>query len=222
MNDELIFHLHIPKTAGSSIRSALLDAGWVMANTFKIKSIADRRGNLISGHYMFGAFPFFRFGKRTTYVTVLRNPEERMISMYLYVKDRPMNPFYSLIRNGFRGFWRAPAFKNMQSRFIAGRLVSFLYGRGVIGDEMLFRIASKNLEKIAFVGIQEKLEGLLVDLKKHGIIDASRSSFEYRNVGQKDSQSEVMFGDELSSFKESNEVDYRIVRLARERSAGTG
>jgi hypothetical protein len=215
MKHELIFHLHIPKTAGSSVRSALLDSGWVMANDFKKHSISNRHGNLISGHFMFGAFPLFRLGKKTTYVTVLREPEKLMVSMYGFIRDRPNHPFHSETFHGFNEFWNSSVLRNIQARYLAGRAASFLYGRGIISDEILYKIAANNLRKIHFLGFQEDMCRLLKDLEDSGILDSRISSFEYRNVGKSESDNSPKFGYEIENFMALNNVDYRLYRLAR-------
>jgi hypothetical protein len=218
MKHELIFHLHIPKTAGSSVRTALIDSGWVLANGFNKHSLSKRQGNLISGHFKFGAFPRFRISNKTTYVTVLREPELLMISMYRFVKNRPKHPFYCLADEGFDQFWKGRVFKNMQARYLAGRLASLLYGKGIICDNLLYRVAARNLERIDFVGVQSNLEALFSEMKRKGAIDSGLSSFEHRNVGFGD---KPKFGDQVDNFKLFNQVDYRIYRLACEMVGGS-
>jgi hypothetical protein len=127
---------------------------------------------------MYGAFPLFRMGKKTTYVTVLRDPVDQMVSMYGFVKERPKHPFYPLTAEGFSKFWHSPKLRNVQARYLAGKLVSFLYGRGVIGDGTLYRAAASNLKKIQFVGVQDDLNSFLLDLKVGGVVDLQVSSFE--------------------------------------------
>lgn len=215
MKNELIFHIHIPKTAGTAVRSAMIDSGWIMANGYNQDVIADRGGNLISGHFMFGAFPRFRMGKKTTYVTVLRDPADLIVSMYNFCKELPNHPFYSLTVDGFDSFCRSSKFRNMQARYLAGRLVSFLYARRVIDDASLYRVASSHLKKIQFVGVQDDLNALLSELKSGGLFDLEVSSFERLNVQRK--REREGFGEGIESFKALNEVDYALYRMVSER-----
>lgn len=213
MRHELIFHLHTPKTAGSSVRSKLIESGWILANGFNKNSIQNHEGNLISGHFMFGAFPLFRFRKNVTQVTVLRDPMELMVSMYGFVKDRPKHPFHCLAVEGFNWFWRGRMFKNIQARYLAGRLASTLYSYRIISDNLLYKIAAKNLQKIDFVGTQGDLHNLFMKMKRNGLFDKESTSFGYINVGQ--DQNRVSF-EYLEEFKYFNRIDYQIYHLACE------
>lgn len=88
--DKFIF-IHIPKTAGTSLHSALIDRGLITSPTFNANylnsstaiSLNDYR--CIYGHlsYMDG----LKYFKNREYLTVLREPVERAISWYWYAKN---------------------------------------------------------------------------------------------------------------------------------------
>lgn len=95
-----VLFLHIPKTAGSTLREVLkrcygnsmysIDGGDVRRSKKKLLSIpVSRRAELrlIEGHMGFGWHEFLP--QACTYITILREPIDRIISHYYYVLRTP-------------------------------------------------------------------------------------------------------------------------------------
>lgn len=221
MNKDLLFHIHIPKTAGSSLRQAFLDSGWVMANRIRSGSIDNPDGNFVSGHFMFGRFRHFRLGRRTIYVTTLRQPDQLMRSMHRFVLSKKDHPFYNDALHGIDFFCTQKKMINVQSRFLAGKIPSFLYGKGVLPDFFLYFLAARNLRKIHFVGIQGDMDSLFEKLKTKGLVNDDIPSIARRNI----SAEGVSLPNEESLIRKIdslNGVDCRIYDLASVLCKGSG
>ena len=96
-----VFHIHIPKTAGSSLHAALQSIGWatykfdlskssppersVCYETFTLDRL--RKGMLIGGHRPLDAYgPMHKPGDR--YVSFIREPLQQILSYYNYLMMR--------------------------------------------------------------------------------------------------------------------------------------
>jgi hypothetical protein len=104
---EVLIFLHIPKTAGTTVRYILereCESGAVfgLRETFSAKQGAQHPGiarllalppeesaavRVITGHMAFGLHTVL--GRRATYATVLRHPVDRLASHYYFVRARP-------------------------------------------------------------------------------------------------------------------------------------
>ena len=99
--------MHIPKNGGSTINS-ILNRIYSKNNTFSVKEINNKRSNisefvdlpkkektkikLLKGHMLFGLHTHLE--GETSYFTFLRKPEDRLLSYYHYVKNRPEHRVY--------------------------------------------------------------------------------------------------------------------------------
>jgi len=106
-NDQLIF-IHIPKTAGTSIQFALancvdLKYSVLLQKEIKTKNIFYEKINsfqAISGHFSFSDLkPNLTNQRKHVFITLLRDPFERIWSLYNYIKKTPHHYVYNLIPN---------------------------------------------------------------------------------------------------------------------------
>jgi len=103
-NDQLIF-IHIPKTAGTSVWLALQEA---LKSDYKVILRDDINTNKIfkfninsfvavSGHFSMDTFQAnLTHEKKHVFITVLRNPFERINSLFHYVKQVPAHRYKSI------------------------------------------------------------------------------------------------------------------------------
>src|SRR5206468_13017876 len=124
------------------------------------------RLRIVTGHLYFGAHEFS--ARPCTYITMLREPIDRVISHYYFVRHDPSNYLYELARKmSLKEFGESCGRQepnNDQTRLLAGPCHTA--GFGICSDEML-DIAKRNLaEHFAAVGISEEFDRSLMLMKR--------------------------------------------------------
>ena len=105
-----VLHLHIPRTAGSSLHHHLHDA-------------LDRRAALVSGHFVWGVH---RRYQDYVYFVVLREPIDRVGSLYDYIRSNPShNQHLKFASMSLQDILKSPSavrshLSNGQTRLLAG------------------------------------------------------------------------------------------------------
>jgi hypothetical protein len=168
----ILLFLHIPKTAGTTIRDILkktygggLQVGGLEHNIHDrfptdetLSGIEERfkDKNAFTLHMCFGLHAYLQ--RPHHYLTFLREPIQRSISHYnFFVRMRENIVWHDVVKRGITAFhteghiqWR-----NMQTRFLAGREV---VGKEVI-DETDLELAKQNLrDEIELLGIVERFD----------------------------------------------------------------
>lgn len=138
-NSEIVIFLHIPKAAGTTFYQ-VLDHQYMAQHIQYIKEGMSKQRSIdafrklpeekkarlrcIRGHMPFGLHQWLP--KPATYITILRNPVERIVSDYYYVRRTPIHPFHSeLIEKNIslEDYIRRMEDKNttnLQTRWVAG------------------------------------------------------------------------------------------------------
>lgn len=177
----LIF-IHIPKSGGMTLQR-ILEKQYTSDTIFTINSKTfhesikqfkhlpepQRRSiRLLKGHMFFGLHEFLPMPCR--YITILRNPIERIISHYYYVIQNPTHYLYQdvisqnmnlgdYVRSGL-----SPELDNCQTRLLSG--VQEPIEVGQCSFELL-ETAKTNLKShFAVVGILERFDETLILLKR--------------------------------------------------------
>jgi hypothetical protein len=182
-----IIFLHIPKTAGSTLRALLrrqyrgygqhgvrgLDTPELEAAMAALRPALRPATRLIGGHVMYGVhryLPEAVAAQPFTYVTMMREPVDRVISDYHYVLRTPGHDFYDPVATdhySLEDYVRSEITiytNNVQTRMLAG------VGRDVpVGrcTEAMLAQAQRHLnERIPLVGLTERFDESLVLMKR--------------------------------------------------------
>ncbi len=229
MTTRPIFFLHMPKTAGTSLRLAL-EARYRPHEILPDQNMIERQGGayprdiivanslklqgqsvkLVRGHYHISLAAFMT---DPLTMTVLREPVARSISnIKHHGRAGGIDPYLSALSEG-----RMPIPDNMMTRFLGGTvdLLSntrnhrdFVDGRiedpGALLDSALLR-----LESIDCLGIAERMDLLSASLLSHGIdIEIGRT-----NVAP---PGELALDEvQMETLRRHNELDARLYAAAR-------
>jgi len=164
-SEKMIF-VHIPKTAGSSFRE-LLQEIYPRKRCVLIYSHEPdhldalrkevERADAICGHVSFGIHEFY--GIEARYVTFVRHPVDRVISLYRHQAREPGSEYHQLIARDMtlKDLLRSeqyPQFNNHMVRIIAG-----LPDSEPAHDRHLLERAEANLDlHFDFVGLTERFD----------------------------------------------------------------
>ncbi|HMB75400.1 MAG TPA: sulfotransferase family 2 domain-containing protein [Kiloniellaceae bacterium] len=191
---------HIPKTAGTTVSTAL-EAAFPNRNLFQLQQLepealrhrlADRSIHAYCGHlrYLQLSAAFGDSGRQPLYIAVLREPIERILSAYSYAKDTPaakrwhglaaahdINGFISVVAENHRHF-----LVGMQCRFVGAV-------RGADADQALASLRAN----YAVIGLQSDLEGffrrlearLEIALPRQAPLNQSRSRIKRDSLNKK-------------------------------------
>ncbi len=131
----MIIYLHIPKCAGTSMMGVLrrnygkgffrcpVGGGWRKLGGLLPE---EKRGNVqcLTGHIPWGMHKYFE-NRAVKYVTMLRHPVERVVSLFWFIKTFKAHPYCKAAREmGLYRFCQADLFSdtdNGMTRWISGR-----------------------------------------------------------------------------------------------------
>lgn len=158
--------IHIPKTGGTSLREILRHVYPPERRVFIYSHDPDHLDGLrknvflaeaINGHVSFGIHEFY--GVEARYVTILRHPLDRVVSLYLHQARYPDNEVHHLIAEGMtlKDLLRSdefPEYNNHMVRVIAGLPYS-----DPVYDPRFVERAEVNLDAhFDFVGTTERFD----------------------------------------------------------------
>jgi hypothetical protein len=226
MHNESVIFLHIPKTAGTTLHRIIdrqyrpkvcyfVDRHNVGIEEFKNLS-PERRAEIrmVRGHMPFGLHQYIP--GRATYFTILREPVERVISYYYFVRREPEHYLHDyVISQGttLQSYVESQvslATDNFQTRIISGVWDQAGYGEC---SEAVLALAKRNLaEHFVVVGLTERFDETLMLLKR---TFAWRNVFYKRhNVTQGRPRQESLSAETLAVLREHNQLDLELYAYA--------
>jgi hypothetical protein len=233
---EKLYFLHIPKTAGTTLRNWLLNTLDVedylechhlwQLNGVSAEKLAAAR--FYSGH--FGLALWDRLPTRPTTITFLREPVSHQLSTFRYLRlasdeeirkwgttwSRPLlielarqnDPKIILESEGYRS-----SFANIQVRFLGGGRAD---GAPSLVDVTMFDRACETLNAIDSFGLVERMEESFL-LIEDRLGWPPRKTTERLNVttSSKEDATDVVFRDNAVAFAEANAWDMKLYQFAR-------
>ena len=229
----LIF-LHIPKAGGTTLNriisrqyknNTIFDIGARPYENFqKFSQLSNAKKDKI--RYLHGHVPFGLFDKSLpvtpNYITMLRDPVDRIISHYYHTINRASNMLYDDTTSKFmtlEDFASGELFSqipNYQTRFISGiDDVNPFSGKKPVTENIL-EIAKKNLsEQFEAVGIIEKFDESLMLFKN--IMGWKNIYYTKQYVSKKRIPRDAISRETITAIEQCNQYDIELYRFAIER-----
>ena len=215
----MLIFLHLPKTAGQTLvhimkRQYGLDAVLSLySSSFgeELRTMPPQQMDairLISGHLYFGVHSFLP--RSSTYLTMLRDPVDRIISHYYFVRSHPTHYLYPLAQQTSLAKFIVSCNRlepnNDQTRLLAGK--DYLPDSGECTPEML-TVAKKNLrEHFSVVGLTEEFDISLL-LFKH-ILGWKPPFYIRRNVTKRRPPKEQISKETVGVIEQYNKLDMEL------------
>ena len=221
-SDTIIF-LHIPKTAGKSLRNVLIKQYWgnkmfyfypnpTSEELEALRHLTDEKDvKVVLGHYRYGVHEYLR--RPYTYLTFIRNPIDQVISHYYHLvrSDKEVHQRIIEKNRSLRSFADFEWAKNLQTAFITGTQDV----REIEKDpEGALTLAKKRLsEDIYQFGVTEKFdESLLLFREKLGWKNLVYQRF---NVAKNRPENHQLNDEDLQKIRKNNQLDLRLYEFGR-------
>lgn len=222
---------HIPKTAGSSLRALVErhspDAVWVYDGELSLSDPdqdftqafkASAAPSVVMGHFSYGAHDLL--GISPEYVTVLRDPFERIVSLFRYFRQREAaeRGQRSVTASTLREFVESNLTEqtnNHACRIIAGLPAD---GTSVVGERWLLDRALANIRAdYRLIGTVACLDRFLQRLSS--LLDWPQVEMPLRNVSQ--GPAFELSGAEREAIRQKNALDVELYEIIRDRELGS-
>lgn len=163
---------HIPKTSGTSFFTNLITANVPKEEIYQVRGLwrlfsegLPKEKSVIVGHQPYGLHQFLP-GQDVRYITWLREPVDRAVSFYYFVKNGDGIKYRHPLREcaeslSLADFCRLRQIQNMQTRYLAGIIYDRLYDvmPEILRRNLVLQPALKNLkEQYRVFGLLERLE----------------------------------------------------------------
>jgi hypothetical protein len=217
-----VLHLHIPRTGGISVSRALI-AALNDREVVRATRLADLRAvlhrgadvGLVTGHYAWGMHALL---SDFVYFTALRDPVERVRSLYDYISRQPVHPHHELfaacpleeLLDGRPIL--DPYFSNGQVRQLAGPRST----TGELGPALLERAWENLCRDDVIVTFTDRIEEGLIALAQR----IRRPVPPYKKAMNRTARTPIVDGTS-DRIRELNRLDAELYRRARERFAPT-
>jgi hypothetical protein len=222
--EEAVIFLHLPKTAGTTVNRLIeweyrfsemysIDPvlfKWSAARLRKLPPERLKKIRMFKGHMLFGLHEVL--SQPATYITVLRDPVDRVISAFYFMRSHKLHPLYWKLRREnwtLEDFVRRYQRENVQAKIIAGSDYE-----APCTPEILEK-AKENLRRhFSVVGLSERLQESLALMKlRFGWKLSSYSSF---NVTRSRPKKDDLPKATLDLIHEKNAFDIELYECGRE------
>ncbi|WP_198016341.1 sulfotransferase family 2 domain-containing protein [Coleofasciculus chthonoplastes] len=223
---QVVIFIHIPKSGGVTLQR-ILEKQYTSDTIFTIQSkmfhesierfkylpeSQHRAIRLLKGHMFFGLHEFLPIPCR--YITILRNPVDRIISHYYYVLQNPTHYLYQDVVSQKMNLGDyvcsglSPELDNCQTRLLSG--VQESIGVGQCSFELLEKAKTNLKSHFAVVGLLERFNETMILFKKvfgwkmpfYIQRNKTKKAFSYQNISQKI----------LNSIIKTNQLDIELYK----------
>ena len=174
MNDEKLIFLHIPKTAGTSLRALIEQAyspeeclflySQFEPDVFAAIQQALPKAKVLYGHVCYGVHE--TLGISAKYVTFLRNPIDRIVSFYSHNARSPGMMWYAAIQAGMTLRDMVESEVSFETNNHITRILTSYAPTNMLDDDAVLAQAIMNLHRhFCLVGCSETLETAVQTLK---------------------------------------------------------
>lgn len=225
--DQALVFLHLMKTGGTTLFRLLRQhypqrltfhytqekPGKRLEDLYRLSQAERNQLRFLHGHIHYGFHE--RFHQPCRYVSMLRNPVSRVVSLYYFIHQNPNRNLPEASRfHTLRDYLDSQplGIDNDQTRRIAGS-ISHRYSFGECDFELL-EIAKQNLRKFLVVGITERFDESLL-LLKHAL--GLEKILYYRfNENTRKPKLEDIDSQDLKRIQHYNQLDTALYQFANE------
>jgi len=220
VDDSLIAFVHIPKTAGGTLanmlgraytRSAFCDGGNAFLDPAKAVNKISRGpggwerwcrdgGRVVAGHIPYGMFRE-HLPADTRYVSLLRDPIDRVVSHY-HAHKRALGSLEEALEQA------PPELTNLATRMLSGTVST----AGPLTPSDL-EGAQANLRRFAFVGLQDRFDESVVLLQR--MLGLRPVPYLSRHVSSDRREIPVLTEEQRARVRARNELDVELFELAK-------
>jgi hypothetical protein len=227
-SEQAVIFVHIFRTAGTTLYR-VIDRNFSHGSIFTfpvdgtvedLKKLGDsdkHKIRVIRGHLGFGLHE--SLPQPCAYLTLLRDPVERTVSYYCFIRRTPDHYCYHLIHDNqmsledFIKCRQDIMLDNVQTRFLSGLETGHEVGFGQCTRDML-ETAKRNLrEHFAVVGLTEEFDSTLVLLKR--TFGWRRLAYVKHNVTQNRPEGHEISPTTLDAVAEVNALDTELYAYAK-------
>ena len=227
-NPDTIIFLHIPKTAGSTLNAILQkqykrqQIYYLGANTQEsIRSYLDladeekKSIRLVTGHTAYGFHEYIPGS--STYFTFFRDPVERVVSFYHFVKNNEQHYLNKAAVNEFDGIKPfitsgiTTMMDNGQTRLISGAWLD--PGFGEINEQILAQAKTNLSKKFSVVGLTEQFDATLILFKE--IFNWQDIKYMRKNVTKVAPVERILTAEEKEAVVSLNQYDIALYDYAQ-------
>lgn len=229
---QVLLFMHIPKTGGTTLRQ-ILERIYPQRETVRIykERTADPEGylrrileedercvSLVEGHFAFGLHEVLP--RPSAYLTMVRDPVERVLSQYHSLRRYENHPLHDQARSmSFREYVSEPItweVDNGQVRFLSGDTPAPHEGEFDDLEERHLRDAKRVVdEEDVIVGVTDRFDlSILLAADRLGW---STPNYVRRNVGSERPAVEDLPAETLELIEERNRLDMELYQHARKR-----
>jgi galactose-3-O-sulfotransferase len=173
--EEAVIFLHVPKTAGTTLNRLIeweyplfemysIDPvffRWSASHLWQLPARRLKRTRMFKGHMLFGLHEILP--QPATYITVLRDPIDRVISAFYFMRSYVLHPLYWKFKREnwtLEDFVRRSPRENVQSKILAGAEYN-----SPCTEEILAQAKENLFEHFSVVGLSERFEESLALMK---------------------------------------------------------